>query len=250
MDVKLTFLHGYLEDEIYVEQPPGYAKIGEENKGNSNMMIDEFKESMKKEFEMTDMGLLHYFLGIQVKQGDNEIAISQKKYAKDLLIKFKMENAYSASTPMELGLKLSKHDVSEAFDATIYRSLVGTLINSDWGGNIDDFKSTSGYVFNIGSGAVSWASKKQDVVALSTMEAEYISLSAASCQAFWLRKIYVIVQVHEWYCKTSKAIFQDLHKVSHVVEMGQMGSGIQDALSAPVGRHTVPQVFIDGKQIW
>lgn len=322
MDVKSAFLNGYLEDEIYVEQPPGYAKIGEENKvcrlkkalyglkqaprawysridnfflkdgfrrcpyehalytkedengnfliiclyvddliftGNSNMMIEEFRESMKKEFEMTDMGLLHYFLGIEVKQGDNEIAIFQKKYAKDLLKKFKMENAYPASTPMELGLKLSKHDVSEAFDATIYRSLVGSLMyltttrpdimfsvsllsrfmtspkrshweagkrvlryilgtvdhgihykrnvdnvlvgysDSDWGGNIDDFKSTSGYVFNIGSGAVSWASKKQDVVALSTTEAEYISLSVASCQALWLRNV-----LHELKCPQEK----------------------------------------------
>ena len=55
--------------------------------------------------------------------------------------------------------------------------------DSDWGENIDDFKSTSGYVFNIGSRAVSWTSRKQDVIALSTTEAEYISLSVASCQA-------------------------------------------------------------------
>ncbi|XP_038891618.1 secreted RxLR effector protein 161-like [Benincasa hispida] len=166
-----------------------------------------------------------------------------------------MENAYPASTPMELGLKLSKHDDSEAFNATIYRSLIGSLMylnttrpdlmfsvsllskfmaspkgshwkagkgvlryilgtvdheihykrnvdnvlvgysDSDWGGNVDDFKSTSGYVFNISSGVVLWASKKQDVVALSTTEAEYISLSAASCQALWLRKL-----LHELKC--------------------------------------------------
>ena len=71
--------------------------------------------------------------------------------------------------------------------------------DSDWGGNIDDFKSTSGYVFNIGSGAVSWASKKQDVVALSTTEAEYISLSVASCQALWLRNV-----LHELKCPQEK----------------------------------------------
>ena len=45
------------------------------------MMIEEFKESMKREFEMIDMGLLHYFLGIEVRQSDDGIAISQKKYA-------------------------------------------------------------------------------------------------------------------------------------------------------------------------
>ncbi|TYJ96006.1 integrase [Cucumis melo var. makuwa] len=59
--------------------------------------------------------------------------------------------------------------------------------DSDWGGNVDDHKSTSGYVFSMGSGVFSWTSKKQSVVALSTTEAEYISLAAAGCQALWLR---------------------------------------------------------------
>ena len=52
--------------------------------------------------------------------------------------------------------------------------LVG-YTDSDWDGNIDDRKSTSVYVFHIGSGAISWASKKQPIVAQSTVEAEYIA---------------------------------------------------------------------------
>ena len=64
---------------------------------------------------MNDIGLLHYFLGIEVKRGENEIAICQKKYAKDLLIKFKMKNAYPASTPVELGSKLSKRMLVKFF---------------------------------------------------------------------------------------------------------------------------------------
>jgi len=61
--------------------------------------------------------------------------------------------------------------------------------DSDWGGSVDDCRSTSGYSFHIGSGAISWASKKQSVVALFTVEAEYISLALASCQALWIRWI-------------------------------------------------------------
>ena len=66
--------------------------------------------------------------------------------------------------------------------------LVG-YTDSDWAGSIDDRKSTSGYVFNMGSGAISWASKKQPIVAQSTAEAEYIAANAAACQAIWLRRI-------------------------------------------------------------
>ena len=56
-------------------------------------MIEELKKKMKLEFEMTYMGTLYYFLGIEVKQQEDGIFVTQKKYAKDLLKKFRMENA-------------------------------------------------------------------------------------------------------------------------------------------------------------
>ena len=55
-----------------------------------NMMLDEFKAAMKSEFEMTDLGLMKYFLGIEVEQSNHGICISQQKYAADILKKFKM----------------------------------------------------------------------------------------------------------------------------------------------------------------
>ena len=61
--------------------------------------------------------------------------------------------------------------------------------DSDRAGSVDDRKSTSGYVFHMGSGAISWASKKQPIVALSTAEAEYVAAIAAACQAVWLRRV-------------------------------------------------------------
>ncbi|KAM1049175.1 hypothetical protein ACFX2C_028302 [Malus domestica] len=64
--------------------------------------------------------------------------------------------------------------------------LIG-FCDSDWGGSVDDSKSTSGYAFSFGSGVFSWASVKQNCVALSTAEAEYISASEATAQAIWLR---------------------------------------------------------------
>ena len=53
--------------------------------------------------------------------------------------------------------------------------------DSDWAGSVDDRKSTSGYVFHMGSGAFSWASKKQPIIALSIVEAEYVVATAAVC---------------------------------------------------------------------
>ena len=64
--------------------------------------------------------------------------------------------------------------------------LIG-FCDSDWGRSADDIKSTSGYAFSFGSGVFSWASVKQNCVALSTAEAEYISASKANAQAIWLR---------------------------------------------------------------
>eukprot|EP00253_Pinus_taeda_P029672 PITA_29672 len=61
--------------------------------------------------------------------------------------------------------------------------------NSDWAGNTDDRRSTSGYAFNLGFGVLSWSNKKQPIVSLSSTEAEYKDLTNATCEAIWLRRI-------------------------------------------------------------
>ena len=62
--------------------------------------------------------------------------------------------------------------------------------DADWAGDINDRKSTSGYVFMMSGSAISWRSKKQSSVALSTAEAEYIALSSATQEAMWLRHLF------------------------------------------------------------
>ncbi|KAG6521833.1 hypothetical protein ZIOFF_018966 [Zingiber officinale] len=66
--------------------------------------------------------------------------------------------------------------------------LVG-YTDSDWAGSLDDRKSTSGYIFCLGSKIISWVSKKQKTVSLSSAEAEYIAATDAACEAVWLRRI-------------------------------------------------------------
>ncbi|RVW99454.1 Retrovirus-related Pol polyprotein from transposon TNT 1-94 [Vitis vinifera] len=61
--------------------------------------------------------------------------------------------------------------------------------DSDYAGNLEDGKSTSSYVFLLSSGVVSWSSRKQPVVSLSTTEAEFIVAASCACQAIWLKRV-------------------------------------------------------------
>jgi hypothetical protein len=74
------------------------------------------------------------------------------------------------------------------YTATNDFTLVG-YIDSDWARGVDDRRSTSGYVFTFGSGAISWASKKKPIVSLSTIEAKYVVAIAGVCQAIWMRRM-------------------------------------------------------------
>ena len=82
---------------------------------------------MKKEFEMSMLDELTFFLGLQVYQIDEIIFISQTKYIKDMLKKFKMEDSKPIGTPMVTGCKLSKDDECMEVDHTMFRSMIGSL---------------------------------------------------------------------------------------------------------------------------
>ena len=94
---------------------------------NSNMN-KEFSDIMTKEFEMSHMGELNFFLGLQIKQLDNGIFISQEKYARELVNKFGLINASGKPTPMATNVALSKDDPSKDVDQTLYRGMIGSLL--------------------------------------------------------------------------------------------------------------------------
>ncbi|RVW14603.1 Retrovirus-related Pol polyprotein from transposon RE1 [Vitis vinifera] len=316
LDVKSAFLNGILLEDIYVQQPEGFEVIGHEHKVyklhkalyglkqaprawysriDSHLIQLGFRRSENEAtlylkqnddglqldvFEMSDLGIMNYFLGMEIYQCSWGIFISQRKYAMDILKKFKLESCKEVATPLAQNDKISKNDGEKLEEPFAYRSLVGSLLyltvtkpdlmfpasllsrfmsspsnvhmgvakrvlkyvkgttnlgiwylktggvkldgyaDSDWAGSVDDMKSTSGYAFTIGSGVICWNSRKQEVVAQSTTEAEYISLAAAANQAIWLRKLLVDLGQEQssptkLYCDNKSAISIAQNPVHH-----------------------------------
>lgn len=90
--------------------------------------IDSFKLEMKCEFEMTNLGLMRYFLGIEVHQSNDGIFIPQSKYENDVLKSFNMAKCKATPTRVMTGLKLSKEDNGACVDSTLFKRLVGSLM--------------------------------------------------------------------------------------------------------------------------
>ncbi|GJS16133.1 putative ribonuclease H-like domain-containing protein [Tanacetum coccineum] len=88
----------------------------------------EFEEMMHKRFQMSSMGELTFFLGLQVKQKSDGIFISQDKYVAEILKKFEFSAVKSASTPMETNKALVKDSEAEDVDVHLYRSVIGSLM--------------------------------------------------------------------------------------------------------------------------
>lgn len=96
-------------------------------RGSSESLVDDFKSSMMKTFEMSDLGLLQYFLGLEVKQDLDGIFVCQKKYVADLLKRFNMLYCEVAVTPMNVNEKLQCEDGTEAANPRFFKTLVGGL---------------------------------------------------------------------------------------------------------------------------
>ena len=83
---------------------------------------------MQDEFEMSMMGELNLFLGLQIKQQSEGIFINQTKYIKEMLKKFGMESHKGASTPMSSSTKMDKDEKGKCVDQKLYRSMIGSLL--------------------------------------------------------------------------------------------------------------------------
>jgi hypothetical protein len=91
-------------------------------------LAHEFYEEMKQEFEMSMIGELNYFLGLQVKQTAEGIFISQSKYAKDLVKRFGLDGKSRARTPMRTSVKITSDLAGKLVDPSLYRRMIGSLL--------------------------------------------------------------------------------------------------------------------------
>jgi hypothetical protein len=91
-------------------------------------LITECKRKLVAEFEMKDLGLMHYFLGLEVWQRKNEIFLNQGKYVVEILKRFRMLDCKPMATPMASNMKLLDDTTSEVVDATLYRKMIGSLM--------------------------------------------------------------------------------------------------------------------------
>nr|GFB68868.1 Gag-Pol polyprotein [Tanacetum cinerariifolium] len=144
--------------------------------GSTNpKLLKQFEGLMHNKFEMSIMGELKFFLGIQIHQSPRGIFINQAKYVQEILIKHDLlvpQRYHSHGT-----LVFERH----GFKLTAFS-------DSDHTGCLDSHKSTSGGIqFLGGDKLVSWSSKKQDYTSMSSAEAEYVSLSACCAQVLWMR---------------------------------------------------------------
>ncbi|XP_047341670.1 uncharacterized mitochondrial protein AtMg00810-like [Impatiens glandulifera] len=272
LDVKNVFLYGELDRPIYIEQPPGFEKT-DASESDSSLFIKKkhgqmvvvllyvddiiltgsnYDEVIRLQyelslcFEMKKLGELGIFLGMQIKNFDKGLFVSQINYTKKLVENFGMTNGKKSYTSLDVNPRLSRDEGTCLPDPLPYHALVGSLTitrpdiayavgvvsrymneprkphleeakkivkyintsldigllyekdakfvlqgyaDADFAGDRDDRKSTSGFVFFCGNTSISWSSRKQGSVSLSTTEAEYKASTHAAQECIWLRRL-------------------------------------------------------------
>ncbi|GKA76175.1 putative ribonuclease H-like domain-containing protein [Tanacetum coccineum] len=177
---KTLFIKRYKGDILLVQVYVDDIIFGSTKK----VLCNAFEKLMHEKFQMSSMGELTFFLGLQVQQKKDGIFISQDKYVGEILKKFRFIEVKTASIPMETQKPLLKDEDGEEVDVHMYRSMIDSpfdlvaYTDSDYARASLDRKSTTGGCQFLGCRLISWQCKKQTMVANSTTEAEYVAASS------------------------------------------------------------------------
>lgn len=248
--------------------------------GSSLAIITTFKDDLSKCFRMKDLGLLKYFLGIEVARSPRGIYMCQRKYVIDILMDTGLSAAKPVAFPLEQNQKLAVDDGADLENVAGYRRLVGRLIylavtrpdlpysvhvfsqfmkkpkqahweaalrvvrylkgnpgqgillnanvelslvawcDSDWAGCPLTRRSTSGWFLQLGDSPISWKTKKQKVVSLSSAEAEYRAMTLIVKEIMWVKALLVDMGViHKppvtLFCDSKAALHISANPVFH-----------------------------------
>uniref|UniRef100_A0A2N9GFK1 CCHC-type domain-containing protein n=1 Tax=Fagus sylvatica TaxID=28930 RepID=A0A2N9GFK1_FAGSY len=298
LDVKTAFLHGNLEEEIFMVQPEGFKQPGTENLvcrlkkslyGLKQSPRQWLKSLLHKEFEMKDLGVAKKILGMEIRRDRKarKLWLSQKNYIRKVLKKFSMLDAKPVSTPLANHFRLSgsqcpkneeeienmskvpyasavgclmyamvctRPDLAHAMSTVsrymanpgrehwnavkwIFRYLKGTAehgilfsrqsgtnsvvgyVDADYACEVDDRRSTTGYVFTLSGGPICWKSTLQSIVAMSTTEAEYMAVAEAAKEVLWLKGLVKELSLNQggvqMHCDSQSVIYLAENQVYH-----------------------------------
>uniref|UniRef100_A0A2N9GHN6 Uncharacterized protein n=1 Tax=Fagus sylvatica TaxID=28930 RepID=A0A2N9GHN6_FAGSY len=223
MDVKTAFLNRELDEEIFMDQLIGFVVKGQEHPQRPFeewlSLTFEMKDMGEASFVL-DIKILR-------DRSRKLLGLSQETYIRKVLKRFHMQDCKPIDTPVGKGDSLSSemcHKTPVEIESVArvpYANAIGKpnvcnvvyvprhllcskadymlcyqgrdlrlrgYSDADWAGDLDERKSTSGYTFLLGGGAITWCNKKQSCVAHSTMESEYVACSAAVQEAVWLHR--------------------------------------------------------------
>ncbi|XP_055825471.1 uncharacterized mitochondrial protein AtMg00810-like [Solanum dulcamara] len=256
LDVNNAFLHGELQEEVYIKFPPGHSvslvAVYVDDiiiTGNDSTELSNLKQFLDTEFKIKDLGSLHYFLGLEVVREDHGLIVNQRKFTLELLSEYNCDDLAEVPSPLDPSQKLSADEGTPLTDPFSYQRLIGKLnylphtrpdlafavqhlsqymqsprlphydavirvlrylrkspgqglffssnpsfsilafCDADWASCLDTRRYVSGYFISMGGSLISWKSKKQISVSLSSAEAEYRSMRRVVAEVTWLNRL-------------------------------------------------------------